>query len=82
MSDNRGKILAETRSDSAPFATLVARVPAVHDTMLYLLLGDWFAWFSIATLVFTGCRLKPAAARCRRRAPRKTVDSQLGGGYV
>jgi apolipoprotein N-acyltransferase len=53
VSDNRGRILAETRSDSAPFATLLAQVPAVHHATLYLLLGDWFAWLAIATLVFT-----------------------------
>jgi apolipoprotein N-acyltransferase len=53
VSDNRGRVLAETQSDSAPFATLLAKVPANHDTTLYLLLGDWFAWFAIATLLFT-----------------------------
>jgi apolipoprotein N-acyltransferase len=53
VSDDRGRILAETQSDSAPFATLVADVPVVHDTTLYLLLGDWFAWLVLATLVFT-----------------------------
>jgi apolipoprotein N-acyltransferase len=53
VSDDRGRILAEIRSDSAPFATLVADVPAVHDTTLYVLLGDWFAWLALATLVFT-----------------------------
>ena len=48
LSDDRGRILAETRSDSAPFATQIANVPAAHDTTLYLLLGDWFAWLSLA----------------------------------
>ncbi len=52
VSDNRGRILAEARSDSAPFATLLADVPVVHDATLYLLLGDWFAWFALAALVF------------------------------
>jgi apolipoprotein N-acyltransferase len=52
VSDDRGRILAEGRSDYAPFATLVADVPAAHDITLYLLLGDWFAWFALATLVF------------------------------
>lgn len=52
VSDDRGRILAETRSDSTPFATLVADVPAVHDTTLYVLLGDWFAWLALTTLVF------------------------------
>lgn len=57
VTDDRGRILAETRSNSAPFATLIAEVPAAHDKTLYLLLGDWFAWFSLAILCFTIMRL-------------------------
>jgi apolipoprotein N-acyltransferase len=57
VSDNQGRILAETRSDSAPFATLLAGAPVVHDTTLYLVLGDWFAWLALATLAFTIVRL-------------------------
>ncbi|MGD0733287.1 MAG: nitrilase-related carbon-nitrogen hydrolase [Terracidiphilus sp.] len=53
VSDDRGRILAETRSDSAPFATLLADAPAGHDDTVYLLLGDWFAWLVLAVLVFT-----------------------------
>ena len=53
VSDDRGRILAESRSDSAPFSTLIADVPVRHDTTLYLLLGDWFAWLALATLAFT-----------------------------
>lgn len=52
VANNRGRILAEVRSDSAPFATLVADVPAVHDATLYLVLGDWFAWVAIALFAF------------------------------
>ena len=51
ISDSRGRVVAETRSDSAPFATLLAEVPAAHVTTLYLRLGDWFAWLAIA--IFT-----------------------------
>jgi apolipoprotein N-acyltransferase len=53
VSDDRGRILAETRSNTAPFATLIADVPTTHDTTLYLLLGDWFAWVMLAILAFT-----------------------------
>jgi apolipoprotein N-acyltransferase len=53
VSDNRGRILAETASDSAHFSTLLATVPATHDTTLYLLLGDWFAWLALGTLFVT-----------------------------
>lgn len=53
VADNRGRIVAEVRSDSAPFATLLAEVPAVHDSTVYILLGDWFAWVAIALFVFS-----------------------------
>lgn len=56
VSDNRGRIVAETRSDSAPFATLITDIPAGHSATVYLLLGDWFAWLSLAVLVFTLAR--------------------------
>jgi apolipoprotein N-acyltransferase len=57
VTDNRGRIIAEAQSNSAPFATLTASVPAVHDRTIYLMLGDWFAWFALAALVFTLLRL-------------------------
>ena len=57
VSDDRGRILAETRSDSAAFATLLAAVPVTHDGTVYLFLGDWFAWVSVALLVFAMSRL-------------------------
>jgi apolipoprotein N-acyltransferase len=57
LADNRGRILAETRSDSAPFAELIAEVPAVHDNTLYLRFGDWFAWVVLATLIFVLARI-------------------------
>jgi len=49
--DNRGRIAAEIASDAAPFATLLATVPAGHSHTLFLLLGDWFGWCAIALLV-------------------------------
>ncbi len=57
VSDDRGRILAETRSDSAAFATLLTTLPAAHDRTVYLFLGDWFAWLSVALLAFTISRL-------------------------
>ena len=53
VSDDRGRILAEAQSDSAPFATLIADIRVAHDSTLYMLLGDWFAWLVLATLAFT-----------------------------
>jgi len=57
ISDSRGRILAETRSDSAPFATLLAEVPAAHVTTIYLVLGDWFAWLAIVIFAFACVQL-------------------------
>jgi apolipoprotein N-acyltransferase len=76
VSDDRGRILAAARSDSAPFASLIAEAPVVHNTTLYLLLGDWFAWFSLAALAFTLVhlyRLNAAASDHVRKAPVREV---------
>ena len=50
VSDNRGRILAETRSNSSSFATLLADVPTTHDSTIYLRFGDWFSWLTIVIL--------------------------------
>ena len=52
VSDDRGRVLAETRSDSALFVTLLADVPVGHEHTLYQVLGDWFAWLAVA--IFAG----------------------------
>ena len=57
VADNRGRILGETQSNSAPFATLLVDVPTVHDGTLYQRFGDWFAWVVLAVLIFTLVRL-------------------------
>ncbi|HWA94772.1 MAG TPA: hypothetical protein VG844_09235 [Terracidiphilus sp.] len=51
VSDSRGRILAERRSNAAPFATLLADVPAQHYSTLYQKLGNWFAWVAALLLV-------------------------------
>lgn len=65
VSDNRGRILAEIRSDTTPFTALAASVPQAHDPTLFLRLGDWFAWVAVALLVFCVAQLarRPAAER-------------------
>jgi len=57
VSDNRGRILGEKRSNSATFATLLADVPEAHDATIYLMLGDWFAWLTLAALAFSLVRV-------------------------
>lgn len=54
VADDRGRIVAETASKSAPFATALATLPEGHSATLFLLLGDWFGWGSIALLVVLG----------------------------
>ncbi len=51
VSDDRGRILAEIKSNAAPFSSLLASVPETHDRTLFLLWGDWFAWVAVAVLV-------------------------------
>ena len=50
-SDDRGRILAEeaTHSDGT-LVTMLATVPVRHDSTLYQVWGDWFAWFDLAGL--------------------------------
>jgi apolipoprotein N-acyltransferase len=47
VSDSRGRVVSQTRSDSAPFATLLAEVPVGHETTLFQRWGDWFAWVAV-----------------------------------
>jgi len=56
VSDDRGRVLAEARSDAAPFSTLLADVPVGHERTVYQILGDWFAWVAVAALVFVVIR--------------------------
>ena len=61
VADDRGRILAETRSNSAPFATMLATVPVGHDETLFQLWGDWFGWCAVVLLVLVVAR--PAVKR-------------------
>jgi apolipoprotein N-acyltransferase len=51
VADNRGAVVAEIASDTAPFATVLATVATGHSGTLFLLLGDWFGWCAIVLLV-------------------------------
>lgn len=76
VSDNRGRVVGEARSDAAPFATLIASVPAAHSRTLYLLLGDWFAWVACALLVFALMQLRRVGIGSESRWKRKHRDSR------
>ena len=76
VSDNRGRVVGEARSDAAPFATLIASVPAAHSGTLYLLLGDWFAWVACALLVVALIQLGRVGVGSESRWKRKHHDSR------
>jgi apolipoprotein N-acyltransferase len=50
VTDDRGRVLAERNTASAPFATLVAAVPVRHNATIYDRFGDWFAWLNLVLL--------------------------------
>ncbi|HUB88264.1 MAG TPA: nitrilase-related carbon-nitrogen hydrolase [Dyella sp.] len=61
VSDNRGRILAEVRTNTAPFVALVTEVPVAHANTLYQRWGNWFAWVALGLLmlvVVQGLRLR------------------------
>jgi len=50
VSDNRGRILGEIKSNATPFSSLLVSVPQTHDPTLFLMWGDWFAWVALVLL--------------------------------
>lgn len=69
VADDRGRIIAETASNSAPFATALATLPEGHSSTLFLLLGDWVGWCSIALLVIVGSQCFRRFRRTSRSVP-------------
>jgi apolipoprotein N-acyltransferase len=70
VSDDRGRVVAEVRSDSAPFATapfatLIADVPVGRVGTLFQRWGNWFAWVAVGSLAGVLVRLAglPRAAQ-------------------
>ena len=78
VSDDRGRVVGETASDAAEFATLVADVPAGHDGTLFLLLGDWFAWVAIALAAMAVARLGWSTERRTQDAGDRTPGAGSG----
>jgi apolipoprotein N-acyltransferase len=42
VTDDRGRILGETRTNTAPFASLLVNVPLRHDRTVFDRYGTWF----------------------------------------
>jgi len=51
LSDNRGRILAETSTTPGRFVSISGKVNLAWTTTFYSLTGDWFAWLCIALFV-------------------------------
>jgi apolipoprotein N-acyltransferase len=50
VSDSRGRIIGEQRSDAAKFTVLVTEARVEHESTLYAKWGDWFAWLCVGGL--------------------------------
>jgi apolipoprotein N-acyltransferase len=66
VSDTRGRVTAEQRSDAAPFSSLVAPANLDHVQTIYTQWGDWFAWFNCVLLLL----LLAGAVRLHSRSHR------------
>jgi len=64
ITDDRGRVLGERATNSAPFATLVAAIAVTHHSTLYSKSGDWFAWLCIVIFLvaLVMSRRKPAGS--------------------
>lgn len=51
LSDDRGRVLAETHSNLDADAVLVGTLPRRNDHTLYARWGNWFAWLDVAGLI-------------------------------
>jgi apolipoprotein N-acyltransferase len=84
VSDDRGRVIAEARSDSGPFATLVADVPVGREHTLFQRWGNWFAWVAVGALAAALARLAGMALRSgvksesRRRYARGDDGARAG----
>ena len=51
LSDNRGRILAETATASDRFVSITGKVNVSREQTFYARTGDWFAWLCVAVFV-------------------------------
>jgi len=68
VTDDRGRILGEVRSDSAPFASLVVDVPLDHGRTIFNRYGAWFPWLAALLLLAALTRLAIAPSPSSRES--------------
>lgn len=61
VTDDRGRILGEVRTNSGPFVSLLVDVPMRHDQTVFDRYGTWFPWMAGLLLVATAVRLLTAS---------------------
>jgi apolipoprotein N-acyltransferase len=61
VTDDRGRILGEVRTNSGPFASLLVDVPMRHDQTVFDRYGTWFPWTAGLLLVAATVRLLTAS---------------------
>jgi apolipoprotein N-acyltransferase len=60
VTDDRGRILGEVRTNSGPFASLLVDVPLRHDQTVFDRYGTWFPWAAGLLLLAALARLATA----------------------
>jgi apolipoprotein N-acyltransferase len=72
VSDQRGRIVAEARSDASAFTTLLATVPTTHQPTVYCRTGDAFSWLIpgvLAWIIFPLIRFRLAGTGSQTSLP-------------
>jgi apolipoprotein N-acyltransferase len=57
VTDNRGRILGEVRTDKGEFASLLVDVPLRHDQTVFDRCGIWFPWMALLLLLAAAVQL-------------------------
>jgi len=57
VTDDRGRILGEVRTNTGPFASLSVDVPLRHDQTAFDRLGAWFPGLAVLLLIYATARL-------------------------
>ena len=65
LSDNRGRIVAETATVPGRFVSITGKVNVAREQTFYTRTGDWFAWLCVAMFVIL--LAFPFLARSRSR---------------
>ena len=76
VTDDRGRILGEVRSNRAPFSSLLVDVPLHHDQTIFDRLGTWFPWVAGLLLIASLARLATSSR------PDSRERSDPGSGHI